>query len=191
VHVVQGKGSKGRSVLFPSSFRGELGQYIHGQRERRAVFLFESNRLWPYSTRRIRIIHKYAAAAGIQKRVYPHLFRHRIITFLTRKEIISPKLQLLSGHAEKNSLAIYRDLALAKFAINEQWPQLHWSNSKTLSCVCPIKSLKNSWRRGNRHGIDRLKPTPKPGNWINWRKKRCAIIAKGSASGYRETRFDS
>ena len=28
------------------------------------------------------------------------------------------------------------------------------------------------------------------GNWINWRKKRCAIIAKGSASGSRETRFD-
>jgi len=114
VHIVQGKRSKDRSVLFPSSFRGELGQYIHGQKERRAVFLFESNRLRPYSTRRIRqIVRQYAATAGIQKRVYPHLFRHQIITFLTRKGIISPKLQLLSGHAEENSLAIYRDLALA------------------------------------------------------------------------------
>jgi site-specific recombinase XerD len=84
------------------------------QIERRAVFLFESNRLRPYSTRRVRqIIHQYAAAAGIEKRVYPHLFRHQIITFLTRKGIISPKLQLLSGHAEEKSLAIYRDLALA------------------------------------------------------------------------------
>jgi site-specific recombinase XerD len=101
LHVVQGKSSKDRSVLFPSSFRGELGQYIHGNRERRTVFLFESNRLRPYSTRRVRqIIHQYAAAAGIEKRVYPHLFRHQIITFLTRKRIISPKLQLLSGHAE-------------------------------------------------------------------------------------------
>ena len=82
--------------------------------ERRAVFLFESNWLRPYSTHRIRqIVHQYASAAGIQKRVYPHLFRHQIITFLTRKGIISPKLQLLSGHAEENSLAIYRDLALA------------------------------------------------------------------------------
>ena len=114
LHVVQGKSSKDRSVLFPSSFRGELGQYIHGHRERRAVFLFESNRLRPYSTRRVRqIIHQYAAAAGIEKRVYPHLFRHQIITFLTRKGIISPKLQLLSGHAEEKSLAIYRDLTLA------------------------------------------------------------------------------
>jgi hypothetical protein len=33
-----------------------------------------------------------AMSAGIQKRVYPHLFRHQIITFLTRKGIISPKL---------------------------------------------------------------------------------------------------
>ena len=45
--------------------------------------------------------------------VYPHLFRHQIITFLSRKGIISPKLQLLSGHAEEKSLAIYRDLARA------------------------------------------------------------------------------
>jgi site-specific recombinase XerD len=77
------------------------------------IIAFEEG-LRPYSSRRVRqIIHQYAAAAGIEKRVYPHLFRHQIITFLTRKGIISPKLQLLSGHAEEKSLAIYRDLALA------------------------------------------------------------------------------
>lgn len=114
IRVVEGKGGKDRSALFPTSFRGELAQYMRGPRERGAVYLFESNRLKPYSTRRIRqIIHEYAGAAGIEKRVYPHLFRHQIITFLTRKGIISPKLQLLSGHAEERSLAIYRDLALA------------------------------------------------------------------------------
>jgi site-specific recombinase XerD len=64
-------------VLFPTSFRGELLQYMQGSLARRAVHLFESNRLRPYSTRRIRqIIHAYALAEGIQKRVYPHLFRH-------------------------------------------------------------------------------------------------------------------
>jgi site-specific recombinase XerD len=46
----------------------------------------------------------------------PHLFRHQINTFLTRKGITSPKLQLLSGHAETKNLAIYRDLALADVA---------------------------------------------------------------------------
>jgi site-specific recombinase XerD len=71
----------------------------------------------PYSTRRIRqIIKHYAEAAGIAKRVYPHLFRHQLITFLTQQGIISPKLQLLSGHGEEKSLAVYRTLALADVA---------------------------------------------------------------------------
>ena len=118
ISVIRGKGDRDRNVLFPASFRGELAQYIRGLQERRAVFLFESNRLRPYSTRRVRqIIHEYARAAGIQKRVYPHLFCHQIITFLIRKGIISPKLQLLSGHAEEKSLAIYRDLALTDVSV--------------------------------------------------------------------------
>jgi integrase/recombinase XerD len=114
IRVVQGKGGKDRHVLFPRSFRGELAQYMEGPEAGRAVYLFESNRLHPYSTRRIRqIICEYALAAGIEKRVYPHLFRHQLITYLTRHGIISPKLQLLSGHAEEKNLALYRDLALA------------------------------------------------------------------------------
>ena len=93
IRVGQGKGGRDRTVLFPTSFRGELLQYLQGAQARRAVHLFESNRLRPYSTRRIRqIIHAYALAAGIQKRVYPHLFRHQIIRFLTKKGLISPKL---------------------------------------------------------------------------------------------------
>jgi hypothetical protein len=42
--------------------------------------------------------------------------RHQIITYLTHKGIISPKLQLVSAHSEVKSLAIYRDLALADVA---------------------------------------------------------------------------
>lgn len=117
IRIEQGKGKKDRYVLFPKSFRGELTQYLGKQRKKGATYLFESNRFQPYSTRRIRqIIKEYALAAGIEKRVYPHLFRHQIITYLTRKGIISPKLQLLSGHAEEKSLGIYRDLALSDVA---------------------------------------------------------------------------
>jgi integrase/recombinase XerD len=117
IRVVQGKGGKDRNVLFPLSFRGELAQYMEGPKACRAVYLFESNRMRPYSTRRIRqIIREYALAAHISKRVYPHLFRHQLMTFLTRQGIMSPKLQLLSGHAEERNLAIYRDLALADVA---------------------------------------------------------------------------
>jgi integrase/recombinase XerD len=117
LRVEQGKGHKDRGVLFPQSFRGELAQYLERQQARGATYLLESNRVQPYSTRRIRqIIKHYAAAAGIAKRVYPHLFRHQLITFLTQQGIISPKLQLLSGHGEEKSLAVYRTLALADVA---------------------------------------------------------------------------
>lgn len=125
IRIQQGKGSKDRYVLIPQSFRGELWQYLESQRQKRAIYLFESNRLKPYSTRRIRqtplrgtkqSVKQYAKQANIQKRVYPHLFRHQLITFLTQKGIISPKLQLLSGHSEEKSLQIYRDLALSDVA---------------------------------------------------------------------------
>ena len=117
VRIEQGKGKKDRYVLFPMSFRVELAQYVEKQKRGGAKFLFESNRLGAFSTRRIRqIIKEYSDLSGIEKRVYPHLFRHQIITYLTRKGIISPKLQLLSGHAEEKSLALYRDLALADVA---------------------------------------------------------------------------
>jgi len=117
IRVEQGKGKKDRYVLVPKSFKGELGQFIAHQRENGAEYLLESNRLKPFSTRRIRqIIKEYATAASIEKRVYPHLFRHQIITFLTKKGIISSKLQLISGHADERNLAIYRDLALADVA---------------------------------------------------------------------------
>jgi integrase/recombinase XerD len=117
LRIRQGKGRKDRSVLFPTSFRGELAQYLERQRAQGATYLFESNRCRSYSTRRLRqLVKQYALAAGIEKRVYPHLFRHQLITYLTKHGIISPKLQLLSGHTAEQSLAIYRELALSDVA---------------------------------------------------------------------------
>jgi integrase/recombinase XerD len=121
VRIAPGKGQKDRYVLFPTSFRGELAQYITHQQIQGARYLFESNRHRPYSTRRMRqIVKQYALAAGIEKRVYPHLFRHQLITYLTKHGIISPKLQLLSGHATEQSLAVYRELALSDVAEDYQ-----------------------------------------------------------------------
>jgi integrase/recombinase XerD len=117
LRITQGKGHKDRYVLFPRSFRGELAQYMERQREHDATWLFESVRCQPYSTRRLRqIVKQYAVAAGITKRVYPHLFRHQLLTYLTRQGMISPKLQLLSGHAAEQNLAVYRALALSDVA---------------------------------------------------------------------------
>ena len=41
----------------------------------------------------------------------------RTYTYLTKRGIISPKLQLLSGHATEKSLAVYRELALSDVSV--------------------------------------------------------------------------
>ena len=59
IRIECGKGKKDRYVPIPKSFRGELAQYIENQRKKKETYLFESNRLKPYSTRRIRQIVRY------------------------------------------------------------------------------------------------------------------------------------
>ena len=83
VRVQRGKGQKDRYVPFPVGFRGELSQYVMNQRARGCTYLFETHRMDKFTTRWIReIIRKYAAKAEIEKRVYPHLFRHQFLTHL-------------------------------------------------------------------------------------------------------------
>ena len=68
--------------------------------------------VYPTPRRLRQIVKQYAVAAGITKRVYPHLFRHQLLTYLTQHGIISPQLQLLNGHTAEQSLAMYRELTL-------------------------------------------------------------------------------
>jgi len=114
IRITQGKGGQDRYVLFPPHFRGELTQYLTTQKEDGAVYLFESNRTTKFTTRWIReITKKYAKIAGITKRIHPHLFRHQILTYLTSKGIVDAKIQLISGHRDRESLSIYQDLSLS------------------------------------------------------------------------------
>jgi len=114
IRISHGKGDKDRYVLFPPYFRGELAQYVSIQKEKGAVYLFESNRKSKFTTRWIReIVKKYARKADIEKRIHPHLFRHQILTYLTSKGIVDAKIQLISGHKNRESLSIYQDLSLS------------------------------------------------------------------------------
>jgi integrase/recombinase XerD len=114
IRVNQGKGRKDRYVPFPASFRGELAQYIISQRARRCHYLFETHRMDRFTTRWIReIVYKYARIAGLEKRIYPHLFRHQLLTHLAKNGIPDAKIQVISGHADRQSLALYQDLSLA------------------------------------------------------------------------------
>lgn len=121
IRIDHGKGDKDRYVLFPPYFRDELTQHISIQKEKGAVYLFESNRRTKFTTRWIReIVKKYARKAEINKRIHPHLFRHQILTYLTSKGIVDAKIQLISGHKNQDSLSIYQDLSLSDIA-KEYW----------------------------------------------------------------------
>jgi integrase/recombinase XerD len=113
VRIEQGKGNKDRYVPFPPSFRGELAQYMENQTERGATYLFETNRADKFTTRWIReIVKRYAREADIEKRIYPHLFRHQLLTHFSRKGLLDAKVQVISGHESRKSLEIYQELSL-------------------------------------------------------------------------------
>jgi len=121
IRIDHGKGDKDRYVLFPPFFRGELAQYVSIQKEKGAVYLFESNRMSKFTTRWIReIVKKYARKAEIEKRIHPHLFRHQLLTYLTSKGIVDAKIQLISGHKNRESLSSYQDLSLSDIE-KEYW----------------------------------------------------------------------
>ena len=121
VRIRRGKGGAGREVPVPEGFRGELLQYLDRQKTRGAAYFLESRLRKPYTTRRIRqILKTYADQAGIEKRLYPHLFRHQLLTFLTREGLLDAHLQRVSGHRSRESLALYQTLSLADIQPNYQ-----------------------------------------------------------------------
>lgn len=112
IFIRQGKGSKDRYVLFAEPFR--LALKAHMQTCPRNVYLFETQRCTKYSTRRIQqIVKEYAAKAGITKRVYPHLLRHQVFTFLINHGLTRDELKLISGHSSERNLEIYSQLSIA------------------------------------------------------------------------------
>jgi integrase/recombinase XerD len=115
VFISQGKGGKDRYILFPTSFRLILSSHLQANPKNR--YLFESSQCRTYSPRRIQqIVQEYRSAAGIEQRVHPHLFRHQMLTALTRSGLSDAQIQLISGHASKQSLEVYQHIGLESVA---------------------------------------------------------------------------
>jgi integrase len=110
IFVNQGKGSKDRYVLFGQSFAVALRAHIAAHPRNR--YLFQTRRATKYCTRRVQQIVKiYAAKADVK--ATPHTFRHQCITWLTRHSgLADAELQLVTGHARRETLAIYQHIAL-------------------------------------------------------------------------------
>lgn len=110
IRIECGKGSKDRYVLFGRGFATALRTHVAAHPHNR--FLFQTRRATRYSTRRVQqIVAKYATEAGV--RATPHTFRHQAITWLTRHSgMADAELQLITGHAKRETLALYQHVAL-------------------------------------------------------------------------------
>jgi integrase len=110
IRINQGKGSKDRFVLFRKGFAMALRAHVAAHPDNR--YLFQTRRCGRFSTRRVeQIVKKYAERAGI--RATPHVFRHQCVTFLTKcSGLADAELQLLTGHARRETLAIYQHVAV-------------------------------------------------------------------------------
>ncbi len=109
---VIGKGNKERMVVMGEPARDALDRYLREARPRliagpeRAFFLNrDGGRL---SVRRVQLmLRKYAAAAGLGKRAYPHLLRHTFATHLLDGGADLRVVQELLGHANVNTTQVY------------------------------------------------------------------------------------
>src|SRR5438309_9247335 len=110
IRINSGKGSKDRYVLFGKSFATALRTHIAAHPKNR--WLFQTKRNGKFTTRRVQqIVKTYAERAGV--RATPHTFRHQAITWLTRHSgMADAELQLITGHARRETLAIYQHVAL-------------------------------------------------------------------------------
>lgn len=110
IRINAGKGDKDRFVLFGKSFSTALRTHIAAHPNNR--WLFQTRRNTNYTTRRVQqIVQMYSEQAGVT--ATPHTFRHQAITWLTRNSgMADAELQLITGHARRETLAIYQHVAL-------------------------------------------------------------------------------
>lgn len=115
IYIERGKGDKDRYVVFPDSFRTSLRSYIAYVQDRKYTgdYLFPSRQRDKLSERQVqKVVKEYAARAVPGIRVHPHLFRHQMLTHLTRSGMSDSQIQLISGHTSKKTLEKYQHLAL-------------------------------------------------------------------------------
>jgi integrase/recombinase XerD len=113
IRINEGKGKKDRMVPFPTAFKEVLAMHADKMRQKKAVYLFESNWERKYTDRGVRkILTKYVEIAGIKRSISPHRLRHFLLTWLKKQGIDDSLIQPYSGHSTRQSLEVYSRLSI-------------------------------------------------------------------------------
>ncbi|MBI2485012.1 tyrosine-type recombinase/integrase [Candidatus Uhrbacteria bacterium] len=113
--TIRGKGGKTRVVFLSDDARLWLARYLD-KRTDASPFLFASHdraagkreggaALTPRSVQRL--VERYAKAAGITKRITPHVLRHTYATTLLRNGADIRSVQAMLGHASITTTQVY------------------------------------------------------------------------------------
>ncbi|AJE10163.1 site-specific tyrosine recombinase/integron integrase [Clostridium botulinum] len=110
---VIGKGDKERKVYFNIKTKIYLKKYLNRRKDNNEALFVTSksphNRLGGRSVQRE--IKKIADRAGINKSIYPHLFRHSFATSKLNAGMPLPVIQHLMGHENPATTQIYAELS--------------------------------------------------------------------------------
>ena len=123
--VVKGKGSKERMVLMGGPAAKAIQIYLKEARDiipkihvtkksnrKRTPALFVNSDGYRLTERSVQdFLQKYAAAAGIDKRVHPHVLRHTFATHMLDGGADLRVVQELLGHADLSSTQIYTHIS--------------------------------------------------------------------------------
>lgn len=113
--INQGKGKRDRYALLSKANVHILREYYRSYRPKE--WLFEGRKAGDqYTTRSVQcLVSQYAKAAGIEKKVSPHAFRHSFATHLLENGYDILQIKQLMGHSSMASTMVYLHLSNTEF----------------------------------------------------------------------------
>jgi integrase/recombinase XerD len=117
IHLAHAKGQANRSVPILPTLAQELRTHLQGRRQ---GYLFESNRHTRYAVRTVQtMVQRCARAAGITRRVHPHLLRHSIATILLDSGLVPiDQVRKFLGHLHLSTTQIYAETSVRALGEN-------------------------------------------------------------------------